>query len=465
MLVPIDDLDLKTILRRIKHLLGVDRAVAFTVLGRSWTIFSGAFTIFLIARFLSLPEQGYYYTFGSLVSIQTVFELGFSFVVLQLAAHESAQLSIKPTGEVSGDEVSHARLASILQKSVRWYSVAAVLMGVTLIVAGFSFFSAPGRSVAVAWKLPWVCVVLPAIFTFQMDPVFSFLEGCGFVAQVARMRLTQAILGTALAWTVFVLHSGLFAPAAILAGQALAGFAFLASKRSLLLPLLRYKPGANIVSWRTEIWPFQWKMAVSFFCSYFIFPLFNPVLFAYRGAVEAGRMGMSLSIASALGTVAYAWINTKASPFGNMIARRDFLTLDRVFFRVLTQSGAVLLGLEVVCVGAIYALQKPYPHLAARMLPPPVFAVLLFAIFLNHLLYSEALYLRAHKREPFLILSILVAGLTGTSTLLTSKYWGAQGLTLGYFFTGGAFYLAGGTFIFARYRRLWHTSPESLTGS
>ena len=134
-----------------------------------------------------------------------------------------------------------------------------------------------------------------------------------------------------------------------------------------------------------------------YICLYFIFPLFSPVLFAYRGAAEAGRMGMSLNIATALGAVASAWINTKASPFGNMIARRDFATLDRVFFRTLYQSGGLLLGGEAVIVGALFFITSNFPLLAVRMLPIPLFALLLLAIFLNHIAYSEAAYLRAQN--------------------------------------------------------------------
>ncbi|MGA2675139.1 MAG: hypothetical protein ABSE99_18130 [Terracidiphilus sp.] len=447
--------------RRFRHLLGIDRAVGFSVLARSWSILSGALTVLLIARFLSLPEQGYYYSFGSLVSLQTVFELGFSFVILQLAAHESSQLHIQAGGEISGNEVAHSRLASILQKSVRWYSVAAVLMAAFLVIAGFHFFSTHGQSSGpVAWRLPWVCVVLASIFTFQMDPVFSFLEGCGFVSQVARLRLTQAIAGTTLAWMALTQHRGLFSPAAVIIGQAVAGFAFLVSKRRLLLPLLKRSSGVHIVGWRTEIWPFQWRIAVSFFCSSFIFPLFCPVLFAYRGAAEAGRMGMSLTIAYALSAFAYAWISTKASPFGNMIARRDFATLDHVFFRTLVQSGALLLGGEATILSFLFVAARYFPHLASRMLPIPLFALLMFTVFLGHIVNSEAVYLRAHKREPFLVLAVLLATLTGLSTLLTGRLWGAAGVVIGYFFSGGVFYVVGGTYIFIKLRRLWHGSPS-----
>src|SRR5579864_7667636 len=121
----------------IRHVLGLDRAVGFSVLARFWSSAAGLVTVALIARFLSPAEQGYYYTFGSLVAIQIIFELGFSFVILQMASHERAELSISGDYEISGAPVAHARLASVIQKSVRWYSVAAILMAAILLPAGF----------------------------------------------------------------------------------------------------------------------------------------------------------------------------------------------------------------------------------------------------------------------------------------------------------------------------------------
>ena len=447
--------------RRVRNwmgrVLGVDRAIAFTVLGRGWGAAAGVVSVLLIAHFLSPAAQGYYYTFSSLVALQIVFELGFSFVILQLAAHERARLQIQDDGVITGDRVAHSRLASVLQKAVRWYSVGALLMAAVLLPVGFHFFLVhrqPG--VPISWQLPWISVVLATTLTFQMDPFFSFLEGCGRIHQVARMRFTQAVLGSLMAWTALSLHHGLFAPAMIISGTAIVGGCFLFSQRRLLLPLLRHNTSGYVVGWRREIWPFQWRIAVSWICGYFIFQLFNPVLFAYRGAAEAGRMGMSLTIVTALGSVAIAWMGTKASPFGALIARGEFETLDRLFFRTLWQSVLLLAAGAVVLLLVLGCVMMRFPHLAVRILPLPVFALLLATVLCNHVVYSEALYLRAHKREPFLPFSIAVGVLTACSTLLMAKYWGATGVTLGYFCTNGIFGLGFGTFIFVTKRRQWH---------
>ena len=67
--------------------------------------------------------------------------------------------------------------------------------------------------------------------TFSIGPVLSFLEGCGQVAQVARMRFFQSTVSVAFTWTAMLTHHGLFAPAMVLLGQGFVAmhFAFLAA--------------------------------------------------------------------------------------------------------------------------------------------------------------------------------------------------------------------------------------------
>lgn len=451
---------------RLKHWTGLDRAIAFTVMARFWSASAGIVTVLLIARFLSPKEQGYYYTFSSLVALQIVFELGFSFVVLQLAAHERAQLTFLPDGRIEGSVVSHSRLASVLQKSVRWYSVAAVLMALALLPAGYYFFATHRHAGAeVAWKLPWCLLVIAASVVFQLDPIFSFLEGCGSISQVARMRLSQAMLGSFLAWTAMATHHGLFSPAMMIAGQATMGLAFLfsAQRRRLLKGLLSYKVTEHFVGWRREIWPFQWRIAISWLCGYFIFQLFNPVLFAYQGPVAAGRMGMSLSIASSIGAVAVAWMNTKASPFGNLVARGEIASLDTLFFRTLWQSTLLLAAGATAFFLVLLFVSYHFPQFAMRVLPPWAFAFLLLATIMNHIVFSEALYLRAHKREPFLGQTIVAAILLSFSTFLLGKYWGANAVTVGYFAICALFGLPSATYIFITKRREWHDQSPIIS--
>jgi hypothetical protein len=444
---------------RLKHWTGLDRAIAYTLMARFWSAMAGIINVLLIARFLTPSEQGYYYTFFSIVALQIVFELGFSFVVLQLAAHERAQLTFLPDGRVEGNAVAHSRLASVLQLSVRWYSLAGLLMAAALLPTGMYFFGTHQHASAeVAWRLPWCLLVVAAMLAFQIDPVFSFLEGCGYITQVAHRRLIQAVLGSLLAWTALATHHGLFSPAMVILGQVTVGLVYLFYSHvgRLLKNLLLYPAGENYVGWRSEIWPFQWRIAISSLSGYFIFCLFSPVLFAYQGPVAAGRMGMSLSIATALGGVAMAWMSTKASPFGNMIARGDIAALDKLFFRTLWQSTVLLITGAIAFFVALLIGGHWVPRFALRLLPPWAFALLLLTTIINHVVFCEGLYLRSHKREPFLATSVILAILVGCVTFPLAKFWGANAVVVGYFIVGGLICLGLGTYVFVTKRREWH---------
>ena len=458
------------LMRRFARWLGVDRAVAFTVLARGWSSLAGIGTLTLIARFLTPAEQGFYYTFYSLVALQIVFELGFSVVILQTASHEAAHLNISPRGAVTGPEEAHCRLASVLQKSVRWYTVAAVLMAVTLVPIGLAFFrhaaSKPGGG-AVHFGLPWLLVVVASSCTFQIDPLFSFLEGCGYVPEVARTRLRQSITGTALGWGAFLLHHGLFAPGCMIFGQALAGGWYVLSRRGLLLPLLRHGTSRFRVDWRGEVWPFQWRIAVSWLAGYLTSQLFNPILMNFRGPVEAGRMGMSLNVCGTLSSMAIAWMNTKAAPFGRLIARKEYDALDRSFFRALWQStlAAVIACVTVWSVVTWLGAHGVRAHgvlLANRLLGPLPLAMLFFGTVGNIVVFGEALYLRAHKEEKFMINSIAgavyIAPLAYVLGRWGSPHGGAWGIAAAYAVGTLFIGLGYGTYTFLRWRRIWHAA-------
>ena len=446
---------------RLKRHTGLDRAIAYTVMARGLQIVGSTGTVLLIVRFLTPVEQGYYYTLLSLVALQTIFELGFSFVILQMAAHESVHLTFHPDGRIEGDPVAHARLASVLQKAVRWYLGAGMALMVVLLPLGIFFFSKHAQTAGeVAWQGPWMFAVIATAVMFTLDPLFSFLEGCGEVRQVAGMRFRQGIAAIVMPWSALIVGHGLYAPGAVNTGYALVGMTFLWSRRKLLMNLLRHRTGGNGIKWRTEVWSFQWQIAVSYLCAYFTTQVLTPILFAYRGPVEAGRMGMSMSIAGYLWVVVLAWMSTKASPFGQLIARGEFETLDRTFFRTLKQSLALLAGLVAVCMAGVIAVQYVYPKLAARMVSPQLFVLLLLTAMSVFVVQSMAIYLRAHKSEPFLWQSVMVAALTCGSALVLVPHWGMMGATTTYFLcTGVVGLIAAGT-IFQVKRRARNSLRE-----
>lgn len=446
---------LVVMLRRMMRLGEVDRAVVFGVLTRIWGLGSGPVTMLLIASRFTPELQGYYYTFGSLLALQVFVELGLGQVILQFASHEWSRLSLDEHGWIVGDPQPLSRLVSLGRFAFRWYAVAGGLVAVGLGLAGFVFFSRSPQ-IGVDWAAPWFVLCILTGINLCLLPLWSLLEGCNQVAQVYAYRLAQGILNSLSIWSAILLGAGLWAgPVASIVGLVWAALFLYRRYGRFFHPFIVSTRGSSI-SWRTEIWSFQWRIALSWVSGYFAFSLFTPVLFQFRGPVVAGQMGMTWTVVSALSAICMTWVLTKAPRFGVLVASKDYARLDRLVLR----SGVAAFG--VACCGAIvmeglvyllYALDHP---LATRLLPPLPTGLFLLAAVLMQISYPQSAYLRAHKKEPFLGLSVASGLLIGLSTVLLGSRYGATGMAAGYLAVVALVALPMGTVIWYRCRAAWH---------
>jgi O-antigen/teichoic acid export membrane protein len=115
-------------LRNLLGKIGIDGPIFFTLVTRVFQGLGGFITIFLIAHFMSKEEQGYYYTFASVLAIQIFFELGFGGIIVQFVAHEMSNLTVSSTNFFAGNRKSLSRLSSLLKFCIKWYAVFAALL-------------------------------------------------------------------------------------------------------------------------------------------------------------------------------------------------------------------------------------------------------------------------------------------------------------------------------------------------
>ena len=187
---------------------------------------------------------------------------------------------------------------------------------------------------------------------------------------------------------------------------------------------LRKAPGG--LSWWGEIWPMQWRMAVSSGAAYFIFQLFNPVLFQYHGSVVAGQMGMTLTAANALLAGSMTLLHAKTPEFGKRIAVCDWEGLDRLFYQVTRHALTLALIGTAVGVCAIWILQE-YFTIGRRFIPAWQAALLFGNVCFQILSGAFANYLRAHKQEPLVRMTLCSSLLQGGVTWYMGKHYASMG--------------------------------------
>ena len=417
-------------LHQFRRWAGVDRAVFFTNTTQLLRLFTGPVTMALVLRHLTPEIQGYFYAFAGVVALQTFLEMGFSQNILQFAAHEFSKLRFTPSGKIEGDPVALSRLISLGRLAFGYYAVAAAVALLVIGVGGDVFFTVSGQH-GVAWRGAWWIIAVTAPLGLAINPAWALLEGCNQVPAVAQYRFWASLTAFAANAAALVLGAGIYVSACVSVVSLLFGVGWLAVFWRPFLVQFLERPAHGEVSWRREIWPFQWRIAVSWASGYFIFDILNPVAFYFCGAVDAGRFGMSLQLVRMVMNVALTWVLTKASRFGMLVAARVWAELDSLWRRSTAQAFVICLLGEISLCAAVPLAGRFWPNLPARLAPIGVTAWLASNMVLQLLVSSFALELRAHKREPYMWLSVAGAVCTTGFILPLTKFFGIAGEAVG----------------------------------
>lgn len=421
------------LIKKLARWADIDGPVLYGILARFWGLLAGPVTLLLVGTYFTQKIQGFYYTFASLLALQSFVELGLGTVIINFASHEKAHLNIGARGAITGDAAAFDRLRHLTRLALRWYGTGSVILVIGLSIGGFFFFSHSKDTSGVSWAAQWFSLCVLTGLTLVLVPIWSLLEGCNEVTQLYRFRLFQGMLSHITIWIAILLGANLWTGVFVsLVTVSFAVFFLWKNYLSFLKDLVLTKLGHQTLAWRTEILPMQWRIALSWVSGYFVFGLFNPVLFHYHGAEVAGQMGMTWAITGALWSIAAAWVHPKTARFGILIAQRQLDKLEHMLRRTTVAVVSVAsLGATVIWI-IVYALNRWHFPFALRMLPPLPTALFLCSTVLVVSSFPASTYLRAHKKEPLLLLSMASALLVGSSTWLLGKWYGAVGMAVGY---------------------------------
>jgi hypothetical protein len=444
----------------IKRILNSNRAALYGVAAKIVNGVAWLAVALTVSTRLSTVLQGYFFTFLSFATIQTLFDLGIGMAIIQFAAHEWGVLPADRA--LARETIAASRLSSVFRFAVYWYAGGAALLVVLLLPAGLLFFSdAPAPIRFGAW--PFLCVTVAC--DFALNAFWNVLEGCNQVQRVYRYRALKA----------FILGGGVLA--AILSGFGIysLGIGYLLTlplsvgmlfgENARLLRWIRSCSSHAVISWRKEILPLQWRLAISFSSGYFAQWGITPITFKLFGPVVAGQFGLVWSMINALTAVASVMVMVRAPQYGILIAARRFRELDRLALKL----SSVSLAFSILACGAIgagiYVLNLVESPLAQRVLPLGPSLVMLGGTVLWQVGNLLAIYLRSHKKEPYLWLSFGFAIGLVFFTFLGGRFFGAWGVTIAYFGLVSCFFLPGAVVIFFARRREWHGSvpPEDFS--
>lgn len=448
--------------QRLRRFIGVDKPVFYSIISRIFSTAGSLVTIPLILTRLTSVEQGFYYTFGSILALQVFLEMGFGTVAIQLVAHEAAQLTIDLESGISGNTLNLGRFSATIRFIRNWYVVVGILVGILVFPIGFYFFSTSAGSAATTWLGPWAFMVLTTVVGVFVNCFVAIVEGMGFVAESIRVRLWGG------AAQIFLTIAGLLAGFKLYS-VPLASSVGLIINFCLVWRLLHnvFKSTSDFgrdthIDWFNEVFPFQWRIALSWVSGWFIFNAMLPIVFRQMGPEEAGRFGLAMSISGFISTLATNWTSTKSAIWGQMVSRKEWMAMDSLFFKVMPQSVGLAIIASVVALFLVPDLANWMPRFAGRVPEWRVLFMLCSVTVMNQLVFAEAFYLRAHKREPFLANTVFmaVAMSLGLFKFSHTSAFSVSAMYASLSFVGTIW--ASSVFLFCRSR--WHSTLLSTKG-
>lgn len=429
---------------------------ALAMFGRIWSASAGLITLHFVTAYLAPVGQGYYFTFNSLAQFTQFVDLGLQVLIVQFASHEAARLTFEARGKVGGDPDAISRLSSLGRFGAVYYSIGALVLLPLLVIAGYWMFGSERQTMN--WELPWLILSFLVAIDLVVSSFVWLLEGTNQLLFVYAYRLSRGICSALTIWLTLRLGGQLWAiPFGLLVAIAMTiGFLVFGRPRMMLLFLRRPK-GATI-SWRQEIMPLQWRLAISTLAGFATYSLFVPVTFKFSGPVAAGQFGLTWSLVENMSIAALIALYVKFPSMGSLAAKRDWSGLDGLTLRASALSLALtILGAALLVVLEWY-LHIFMPQLGARLLGTTPLIILALAAVLKTVQVALVLYLRAHRQEPIVPLTSVAAPLTAGAVILGAWLYGATGVAIAYFLVMLVVWLPYTAWLTQRLRTEWHGS-------
>jgi O-antigen/teichoic acid export membrane protein len=209
------------------------------------------------------------------------------------------------------------------------------------------------------------------------------------------------------------------------------------------------------VDFMEEIWPFQWRFVICALASLIAASLTMPIVFATQGPIVAGKLGMSLSVASAIIPVSMVWINTKVPIFCNLVALKEYEVLDTLFNKTVKYSAIITLFISSCLLCIIILVYHLFPSLSVKLADPIVVMILIISAISSLPNLTASTYLRAHKLEVTMIANMTVAIATVCTIYLAAQIGNLFHIAL--IMSVGNVALSVWVYIlFKKYKKEWH---------
>lgn len=408
----------------MKYQLGL--SIIYGMLAKIVSVFGNFLLLTFITYYVDPVEQGYYYTFLSLVGIYNVLELGFSVVLRQYIALNCNKLEIC-NNRLTGDKRSIYNIYSAVKFSFIFYALISLAYICVCFIFKVIIFDKVQDNVQ--WEVFWNLLVLTSAISFVTLPLVSYLEGIGLVKNVQKLRVITSIFVSILSVILVINKYILAAPSVyFIAYSILVIYYAITCCKYDLLKITQYKGENSDFSWKKQLLPQQSKIAISWLCGFFIFQIVNPVIFKVYGPEVSAIYGFSTTIVNLVLSLGIMYSNLAMPQYCYYLASNKIDEAVELFNDIFRKSLVFVIAISflgfLITEYCRYDAAIPYLHkIASRVIEEHLFFTLLVTNILRHIVGLHASFIRSINEEKHLLQSVLLAILIGIGVpIVASNY-------------------------------------------
>lgn len=398
-----------TLTRRI----AANRALRYTALNQCVRLLLGPAVLIALPVFLTAEELGFWYAMTGVAAILAFADMGLSTAVLQFSAHEHASVGMPDASPASRRARQDALLLFALRRIGR---ICLVGLPVVFLIGTWSMGRSRGEGIP-SWLLPWASFCVAAALALMVSVMLAFREGQDGVWTVQRLRAGMSFVTLAVTIAGAVSGLGIWTLSLASIATSLLGFGVLANGHLPGFARLRAVPAEAVRAWSGEMSTILNRFSLSWVGGYIMFQMFAPIAIYLQGPVLAGRVGLTVSIFTAISSLANVWLLFRLPLVSAGIALKNGPLLRRVFLGGLaaaTGSYIVLAGATLIA----YFFFRGLWGVDQKLLDPISMVLLAVGWGCQVVVNNASLFLRAFKVEQLVLVTWIAALYTAGGTAI-----------------------------------------------
>jgi len=266
----------------------------------------------LIIMFLTLDEQGIWFTFFSLSAVKTLFDLGFSKIIMFAIANQRKE-TITENNQLVKQYTMSAKLSSLVSQSLIFFIFLSIVYLFVLQFLGYRIFS--GKM-----YYYWQIYSIGTSLIFLGSGISSIYMGMNFVKTAQKTLFISSIIQTFVTWIFLINKSGILS---LGVGYLISGLLLIILLVTNKYPFIKRAFMKRDVSYNIfkDLYKFQLKYILSWISGYAITNLLIIFMFKFVDGTLAGKYGLTFTIIASVINLSNVPISAKiptiAQNFGN----------------------------------------------------------------------------------------------------------------------------------------------------